>query len=287
MPSLSDVALFAKYHLKRRVFDHPAPETALGIVPLEYDADAYAAEIRRHRDAFAVSTLAELEYQGGRYPMLEVRAARTSAPRLLVLAGVHGNERAGLLAIPPLLERARAEPLPVDLTIITPVNPVGAAHLSRFDAEGYDINRDFVRFDTPSARVVRDVIERLRPDFVCSLHEGPQDATFFFANRHIDRELALRVLDALERGGTTLAERDYFGRRLRPPGYAPTRPLGFAAWWLWARALGMMASITYSDFLGVPEITLESSWRNEDRATRVRPHVDLVLAVARELRGCR
>lgn len=283
MPSLSDVALFAKYHLKRRVFDHPARETALGLVPLGYDPAAYTDEIRAFADAFAVTTLAELAYQGERYPILEVRAERPDAPRLLVLAGVHGNEHAGLLAIPPLLERVRTAPLPVDLTIVTPVNPVGAAHLSRYDAEGYDINRDFVRFDTPEARVVRDVYERVRPDFVISLHEGPQDATFFFANRHVPRELAVRLLVELERGGTKLAERDYFGLRLRPPGYAPIGTLGWLTWWLWARTFGMMATITYSDFRGIPELTLESSWRLSDREARVRAHVDLVISVAKEL----
>jgi hypothetical protein len=283
VPSLAELALFAKYHLVRRVVDHPAPEPDLGLVPLGYDPRAYADEIRAHGDAFTISTLAELTYRGEGYPVLEVRAERAGAPRVLVLAGVHGNEHAGLLAIPPLLARARVEGLAVDLTILTPVNPVGAAHLSRYEAEGYDVNRDFVRFDTPAARIVRDAYERLRPDFVVSLHEGPQDATFLFANRHVAPALAARLLAAMERGGTRLAERDYFGRRLSPAGYAPTGAMGAAVWWLWARTLGMMATITYSDFRGVPEIVLESSWRLADREARVRGHVDLVLALAHEL----
>ena len=36
-------------------------------------------------------------------------------------------------------------------------------------------------------------------------------------------------------------------------------------------------------FHGVPEITLESSWRQHDPDARVRPHIDLVRAVTREL----
>lgn len=285
MPSLAtlpqDLALFAKYHLKRRVYDHPARETALGIVPLGLELDAYVREVHGYADRFAITTLGEIVYRDASYPVLEVRAAREGAKRLLVLAGVHGNEHAGLLAVPAILERWAEHP--VDLTIITPVNPVGAAHLSRYNGEGYDINRDFVRFDTEEARIVRGVFERLRPDFVVSLHEGPQDATFMFANRAVDPALAARLLEAMEAGGVTLATTDYFGRTLAPAGYAPLGPIAYGLSWIWARTLGMMATGMYADARRVPELTLESSWRLPSREARVRAHVELVLAVAREL----
>jgi hypothetical protein len=212
--------------------------------------------------------------------MLEVRAAGAGR-KLLVLAGVHGNEHAGLLAVPSILDRL--EDRAVDVSIVTPVNPIGAAHLSRYNGEGYDINRDFVRFYTPEARAVRELFDRFAPDFVVSLHEGPQDATFFFANRCVERDLAVRLLDSMKERGTTLAETDYFGRTLRPPGYAPLSATGHAVSWLWARTLGMMATGMYAEERGIPEITLESSWRLPDRQARVRAHVDLVLTLIDEL----
>ncbi len=58
---------------------------------------------------------------------------------------------------------------------------------------------------------MRQAFDDFRPDFVLSLHEGPQDAAFLFANRHVDGALARRLLAALEAGGTTLATKDYFG----------------------------------------------------------------------------
>lgn len=282
MPSLrtlpSDLATFAKYHFKRRVYDHPAQETSLGIVPLELDLPAYAREIRAFSDRFDVETIAEVGYRGARHPIHAVRS-RGTGPRVLVLAGVHGNEHAGLLAVPELLSRAAG----ANVCVITPVNPVGAAHLSRYNAEGYDINRDFVRFTTPEACAVRRVADSYRPDFVVALHEGPQDATFFFANRRVERALALRLLDRMEKNGTALARTDYFGRTLEPPGYAPMSKTMWALSALWASALEMKATGMYFDELGIPEITLESSWRNPDREARIRPHVDLVLALIAEL----
>lgn len=287
MPSLAtlpqDIALFAKYHLKRRVVTYPAPETELGIVPLGFELPRYVETIRGYDDRFDVTTIAEVQYLDEPYPILEARS-RTSTPRrrLLVLAGVHGNEHAGLLAVPPILDRFDAAS-DVALSIVTPVNPVGAAHLSRYNGEGYDINRDFVRFFTPEARAVREVIERFEPDFIVSLHEGPQDATFMFANRRVDRALALRLLERIEARGSTLAERDYFGRRLVPPGYSPIGAIAFSLHWLWARTLSMMATGMYADERGIPEITLESGWRLPDREARVRAHVELIGALLDEL----
>lgn len=279
---MQDLRTFAKYHLRRRVYDYPAPETELGIVDLGFDLDEFVAELRRLAGRWEVETLEELDYRGRTHPMLRVATAGAATRRtLLVLGGVHGNEHAGILAVPEILARF-AEPS-VRLVVLAPVNPVGAAALSRYNADGFDINRDFVRFETREARAVRRVVEEERPDFAISLHEGPQDAAFMFLNRHIDADLGQRLARALAAGGTNLAERDYFGRALDPPGVAP---MSSAAWWiqvLWAKTLQMKSTDMWCDDLGIPEITLESSWRLADRAARIRPHVDLVDAVVADL----
>jgi hypothetical protein len=285
MPSLrtlpADLSNFAKYHFKHRVYDHPAREDTLGIVPLELDLDAYTQAIEAFADRCDVRTIAQIEHRGVTRPIHAVRT-RGRGNRILVLAGVHGNEHAGLLAVPEIVERGIARD-GVALMVITPVNPVGAAHLSRYNGEGYDINRDFVRFTTPEAQAVRREVEAFGPDFVVALHEGPQDATFFFANTKVDRALAIRLLDRMAQNGTELARSDYFGRTLSPPGYAPMSRAMWGLSLLWARSLEMKATGFYFDELGIPELTLESSWRMTDPAARVRPHVELVSALLDEL----
>jgi hypothetical protein len=286
MPSLAtlpkDLSKFARYHLYRRAETHPARETELGIVPLDFDLDRYVETVRAFDGTrFEVRTEATVTYRDRAHPILSVSSREAAPKTLLVLAGVHGNEHAGLLAVPAILEAWSA--VGVRLVVVTPVNPVGAAEQSRFNKEGYDINRDFVRFATPEARVVRDLYDRERPDFVISLHEGPQDATFMFTNRFVDRALGGALCDALADGGTVLADKDYFGLRLDPPGLSPSSAAGRAIHKLWALTLSMKASIAYSEDRGIPEIVLESSWRMTDEAARVRPHVDLVAAVARKM----
>ncbi len=288
VPTLQDIRLFAQYHLVRRVHDHPAKDTEMGVVPLGYEPRAFEAAVRGFSDRFDVKVEGEVAYRGERRPILSVasRNAATARRRLLVLSGVHGNEQAGIVCIPDFLERfdaERARFADVSLRILTPVNPIGAAELSRFNADGYDINRDFVRFYTEEARIVRRAFDEHRPDFVVSLHEGPQDAAFMFANRHVGAGVASRLLAALTAGGTTLAEKDYFGARLRPPGLSPSTPVQRAVLRVWAAALGMMAANEYAALRDIPELTLESGWRSTDREERVRAHVDLCLAVCAEL----
>lgn len=286
MPTLAELRQFARYHLVRRVYDHPAQDAELGVVSLGYEPDAFEREVRAFSDRYDVSERARMTYRGDSRPILEVRSKNLQAAtkRLLVLSGVHGNEQAGILAVPELLERFASSSLSgVGLSVLTPVNPIGAAERSRFNADGYDINRDFVRFFTQEARVVRDTFDAVRPDFVISLHEGPQDAAFMFANEHVRPEVAARLLSALEAKGTTLATQDYFGSTLRPKGLSPSSPATRALLALWAGTLGMMASNAYAGRRGVPELTLESSWKSTDRAARVRAHVDLCLLVCEEL----
>jgi hypothetical protein len=292
MPSLrtlpQDLRLFAKYHLVRRSVDYPARENELSVVPLGFDLDEYVDALHHrhgheHDGDFEVTTLDTVVYQGREHPILRIRSRNFDAKKtLLVLAGVHGNEHAGLLAVPDILA-GFDDKGPVRLVVVTPVNPVGAAELSRYNGDGYDINRDFERFDTKEARAVAKVYAEEEPDFVVSLHEGPQDATFMFANRFVDPALAERLLDAMKRGGTELATRDYFGMTLRPPGLSA---MGKAAWLVnvvWAKTLGMKATLMYSDDRHIPELVLESSWRLPDREARVRGHVDLVHALLVEL----
>ncbi|MFO0560880.1 MAG: DUF2817 domain-containing protein [Polyangiales bacterium] len=289
MPTLAEVRQFARYHLFRRVHDHPAREQDMGVVPLGYEPEAFEREVRSFDGTgFSVRELARIEYKGASRPILRVDSSNlaTARKRLLVLSGVHGNEHAGILCVPEILRQFAARFANEDsvaLVVLTPVNPVGAAELSRFNAEGYDINRDFVRFDTAEARAVRATLDDVRPDFVLSLHEGPQDASFMFANSRVDSTLAQRLLDALEAGGTKLATHDYFGMKLTPRGLSPSTASGRAVLWLWSSTLSMMASNAFNDGRATPELVLESSWRNPDREARLRAHVDLAIALAHEL----
>lgn len=280
---------FAKYHLKRRVFDYPAPETAMGIERLDYDPDGFSATLRSYADRFDVRELAAIHYRGTAYPIHRIRAGDPRArKRVLVLAAVHGNEHAGLLAVPALLDDIAARPQTyegVAVSILAPVNPVGAAHNSRYNGDGYDINRDFVLQLTREARIVAAEVDDFAPHFIISLHEGPQnEGAFIFANRHVSEDAAHTVLQHMEHGGTLMAPKDYFGRKLRPAGYAPSGRGASALNYLWGRVLKMMTMAGYAEKHGLPEITLETPWRSADRDGRMATHVQVIQGVIAAVR---
>ena len=282
-----DLRLFAKYHLVRRVYDHPAREEELGVELIGYDPDAYSSQLELAAgDAFDVTILDHVAYRDTDRPIHLIASNRDRASKtLLVLGGVHGNEQAGLLAIPRLLCTIREQSLAPDVEVrfVTPVNAVGAAEGSRYNADGFDINRDFVRFETREAQLVRQVFTERPPDVMISLHEGPQPATFLFANRLVAPSKAERLLARLQGAGVELATVDYFGRTLDTPGYAPMKPAMWRLSMLWAATLKMKATGVWAEEQGCPEITLESSWTGRDADTRVTAHTELVLGVLAEL----
>ena len=283
---MEELRAFVRLHFKQRAYDHPAPDEGLGVVPIGYDADAYEQAVRALGERYDVVEELRVAYRDTSRPIFSVSTRSTATTpttkRLLVVSGIHGNEQAGIVSIPEILDRFDRDG-PVALRVLTPVNAIGAAELSRFNADGYDINRDFIRFRTEESRLVERAFDDFRPDFVLSLHEGPQDAAFLFTNRHVDGALARRLLAALEAGGTTLATKDYFGLPLRPPGLSASTPVQRGILRLWEVTMKMRAVNEFAAARGIPEVTLESSWRSTDRDARVRAHVDLALALAREL----
>lgn len=283
MPSLKDIPEFVKLHLKQRAYDYPAPDEGMGVVSVGYDPEAFALAVRGFGDRYDVAEEASVTYLDTTRPILSVRS-RTANPtnRLLVISGIHGNEQAGIVCIPEILERFDRDSS-VALCVLSPVNPIGAAEFSRFNGDGYDVNRDFIRFQTAEAQLVRRIFDEFKPDFVLSLHEGPQDAAFMFANPHVDGGLARRMLAALEAGGTTLATKDYFGLTLKPPGLSASTPTQRTILRVWEATLKMMAVNAYAASLGIPEITLETGWRATDHDTRVRAHINLTLALSADL----
>ncbi|MBK6575748.1 MAG: DUF2817 domain-containing protein [Sandaracinaceae bacterium] len=280
-----DLRIFAKYHLVRQPHRYPAPaEADMGVELLAFDLAAHVRALQAYEPHFSSETLGTVAYAGREHAITWVRnSAPVDAPRLLVLSGVHGNEHAGIVCVPRILERLVALGQPrVAVGIVTPVNPIGAVEGSRFNGQGFDINRDFRRFETEEARIVRRVIADFRPSLIVSLHEGPQDASFVFVNRSTPAGLAERAIAQLAARGVTLSATDYFGRTLPSPGYSPVSLANHLITRVWAATLGMMHTGMYADELSVGELTLESSWRGREE-DRVRAHVELVCALVAEL----
>jgi predicted deacylase len=97
--------------------------------------------------------------------------------QVLILAGIHGNETAGVSYVAQLIQgltRPPGPPTTYDMDVIPIVNPWGYVHNLPFNCNGVDIGLDFTDFDSHEARVVRRFLRDKRYDLVLDLREDPE-----------------------------------------------------------------------------------------------------------------
>lgn len=107
--------------------------------------------------------------------------------KVLIIAGIHGNEKAGIPLTNKLLDRVKVlNHLHAQYTImIMPIaNPDGVAANKRFNASGVDLNRNFPATNRinslsfglesltePESRILHDLVLSRKPARVISIHQ--------------------------------------------------------------------------------------------------------------------
>jgi murein peptide amidase A len=144
----------------------------------------------------------------GRALQVKRSGARDAAGEMLVVGEIHGDETAGR-AIVRKLRRPGSAPANVELWTVLEMNPDGAAHDTRQNAHGVDLNRNFSRgwrprgrpgstyysgpspASEPETRAAIRLIGRIRPDATVWYHQHLDlvDASRG-ANRHLVKRYA-------------------------------------------------------------------------------------------------
>jgi predicted deacylase len=109
--------------------------------------------------------------------------------RLVITAGVHGNEPSGMVALPRLAA--------LGFPTLGPCNPWGHETGSRFTKRAVDLNRAFDRDDVVEAAYVRAVLAWADPHLVIDLHEDRQTASPYIIQSGPHDVLGEYVIDAL------------------------------------------------------------------------------------------
>jgi hypothetical protein len=262
--------------------DGPVREERLAIHLERIEIPRYYSDLRLASEGFPSHELVRIPARDGALPIYQVGPFGGSpSNRILVVAGVHGNEIASALAAPRILEDARDHPANYEgceVHLIAPANPVGLSHQSRYNAQGCDINRDFGAFQTPEARAIRAAFDRVSPVLVVALHEGPQDGFYLIATSTTPPSLPKAVIDSLRSTGVVLSTSSFLDTRLRDPGYEHEgRAKTFMKQLIRLQSLGAFA---YEHNVGT--LTTESPWSSRDLASRVEAHVAVVRAVCAE-----
>lgn len=154
--------------------------------------------------------------------------------QVLVLAGIHGNEAAGVDCVLGLIRRLRATPGPdtrFDMDILPLVNPWGWVHDRPLTPAGVDIAMDFNAFDSQEARIIRRFLREKRYDLVLDLREDPTAKGFYLRQYGMgDTDAALRTVERIRAAGHPI-EPDARGILFNPRnGVAVTSLWGLKFW---------------------------------------------------------
>ena len=262
--------------------DGPVREARLAIHLEPVDLPRYYSDLRSAAEGLPVHELARVPARDDLLPVYHVGpVGPSSSYRILVVAGVHGNEIAASLAAPRILEDARHHPADYegcDVHLIAPANPVGLVSQSRYNAQGCDINRDFGAFQTPEARAIRTAFDHVSPDLVVALHEGPQDGFYLIATTATPPSLPKAVIDAVRSQGVVLSSTTFLGTRLRDAGYEHEG----RAKTLLKRLIRLQSLGAFAQRYNVGTLTTESPWSSADVASRIQAQVAAVRAVCAE-----
>jgi murein peptide amidase A len=142
---------------------------------------AVAAEARAPRAAYASQVIGHSVT--GR-PILAWHLGETNRPKVLLIAGMHGNEPAPTAILRTLRDGKSVHG--IDLWVVPAYNPDGLARHTRRNAHGVDLNRNYPYHwapltgstdsgprpaSEPETRAMMRFLRRVRPDWILSFHQ--------------------------------------------------------------------------------------------------------------------
>lgn len=271
--------LLTKYFLNDCPANGPVKQTDFEMYSESVDLAKYKDQIFSYNDIATANVLETIKYQDKDYEIYQVDIQNSQAGKnLLIFAATHGNEFASALAIEDLLNDVRQNNEMYkgwNIRIITPVNPVGLAHESRYNENGCDINRDFENFSTVGAKIQKQAIEQFKPQVVVSLHEGPQDGFFVIAESPVSETLRKAVLSNLKKEEIHLAQKSFLAIPLSDSGLWYKKSFVYGLQKLFSiHTLGRYA---HENNLAI--LTTESPWTNKNVESRKKPHLIVIKSV--------
>lgn len=239
---------------------------------------AYSALVGRVRSAFTAEpdtglVVSELAAEGRPYELIRLTLGRAASPRVLLSAGIHGDEPSGVEALCAFLEAGTYRRwLPRwALTILPCLNPWGYEQGTRGNQAGADLNREFKSpHPPPEVAFARSVLDQ-RFDLSLELHDDVDSAGYYLYETTPDEAGALghQVLTRVSAAVPINAEAEIDGRPASG-GVIPRSLRSHPAPW-WSMAL-------YALSRGTPCcLTLEAPGR-VPMETRVRAHLAAIEA---------
>ena len=166
----------------------------------------YSLLVKRVRSALredpdASLCLHEVTAAGRTYELMRVVLGREAPRRVLLSAGIHGDELAGVEALCEWLEtRAYVKFLERwDVTMLPCINPWGYQYGTRENGAGQDLNREFKSSHPPQEVLFVQSVLQERFDLSLELHTD-EDSTgyYLYETVQLGAEIGHRVLERID-----------------------------------------------------------------------------------------
>jgi protein MpaA len=160
------------------------------------------------------------------------RSAASRTLKLLITAGIHGDEPAGVLALYKYVMSLSLRELPVEVHAFPCINPVGLLRNSRVSSGHFDLNRQMTRNSiAPEVRAVISTLDRLATTFDAAFDlqednpalsrdaapNGPEANAFFLYESNFDplrASIGAEISRAVAKAGIAVAsQRSIYGER--------------------------------------------------------------------------
>lgn len=153
-----------------------------------------------------IQAITEISNNGRVYPIMKIslNAGDGKKKRVLISAGIHGDEPSGVETACAFLERGEFKRFERDweITLLPCLNPFGFEYATRENHEKKDLNR-FFKYHPPPREIVPIQQILNRPfDLTLELHEDSDSPGYYLFQRietHSKRSLGRRILDEVEK----------------------------------------------------------------------------------------
>jgi hypothetical protein len=229
---------------------------------------------------FIVNEMGTIEYPENKYKIYKITYNNTNAPankKYLIISCIHGLEIAPVYAMKDFIlyldsKNEILNNITIDFIYI--LNPYGFEHNIRYNEDGKDLNRDFVKVETQEIELLLNNVKHIQYTGIFDFHEHSATKGFllyYYSKRN--KKLADDILNMISGNNITL-ENDYVDVILKAKNgkiYVP-----FYAKWYFMVINKQATTGLYFDKINTNEVFVFETPVNEDMEKR-KLMIDLLL----------
>jgi hypothetical protein len=159
---------------------------------------------------FIVNEIGTVKYSEYSYKMYKItyNQSNENNKRYLVISGIHGNEEAPVYAVNDfILALDLQENILKNITIdfIYILNPYGFEHDLRYNGNGKDLNRDFIKFESNEIQIFMNSIKDTQYTGVYDFHKhGKTKGFLLYYYARNNKQLSMEIIEIIKANDFTL-----------------------------------------------------------------------------------